>query len=202
MAFPKTFYRWRPHPWHGLEVGEALPKIVNAYIEMTPFDAVKYEVDKTTGYLRVDRPQLTSSMTPTLYGFIPQTYCAGRVTALSPKSEKGDGDPLDICVITERPINRGEVILRARVVGGIQMVDNGEADDKIIAVLDNDQFWKNANDIGDISPALLERLRHYFATYKLVPGQPSDVHIEEIYDRDHAYAVIEAAMEDYTEEYG
>ncbi len=202
MGFPKTFYRWRPHPWHGLEVGDNIPSIVNAYIEMTPSDAVKYEVDKTTGYLRVDRPQLTSSMTPTLYGFIPQTYCSDRVNALSPKSKKGDDDPLDICVITERPINRGEVILRARVIGGIQMIDNGEADDKIIAVLDNDQFWSNANEIDDIPPALLERLRHYFETYKLVPGQPSDVHIERIYDRKTAYTVIEAAMEDYTEEYG
>lgn len=202
MAFPKSFYRWRPHPWHGLEAHEGEEGTVNAYIEMTPFDAVKYEVDKTTGYLRVDRPQLTSSMTPTLYGFIPQTYCAARVHELSPKSEKGDGDPLDICVITERPINRGEVILRARVIGGIQMVDNGEADDKIVAVLDNDQFWKDANDIDDVSPALLERLRHYFATYKLVPGQPSDVHIEKIYGRDDALKVIEASMEDYTEEYG
>ncbi|MBN2704002.1 MAG: inorganic pyrophosphatase [Pontiellaceae bacterium] len=202
MAFPKTFYRWRPHPWHGLEVGEDVPRIVNAYIEMTPFDAVKYEVDKTTGYLRVDRPQLTSSMTPTLYGFIPQTYCSVRVQALSPSSKKGDGDPLDICVITERPINRGEVILRARVIGGIQMVDHGEADDKIIAVLDNDRFWTEANDITDIPPALLERLRHYFSTYKLVPGQPSDVHIEKIYGREHAQSVIAAAMEDYTEQYG
>jgi inorganic pyrophosphatase len=202
MAFPKTFYRWRPHPWHGLEAGEKLPSVVNAYIEMTPFDAVKYEVDKTTGYLRVDRPQLTSSMTPTLYGFIPQTYCAANVHELSPKSECGDGDPLDICVITERPINRGEVILKARVIGGLQMVDNGEADDKIIAVLDNDQFWKNVNDIAEIPPALLERLRHYFETYKLVPGQPSDVTIEEIYGREHAQKVIEAAMEDYTIEYG
>ncbi len=202
MAFPKTFYRWRPHPWHGLDAGEEAPRVVNAYIEMTPFDAVKYEVDKTTGYLRVDRPQLTSSTTPTLYGFIPQTYCASRVQELSPTSQRGDGDPLDICVITERPINRGEVILRARVIGGIQMVDNGEADDKIIAVLDNDQFWKTAHDVADVPPALLERLRHYFATYKLVPGQPSDVHIEQIYDRTHALRVIEAALEDYTEEYG
>jgi len=202
MAFPKTFYRWRPHPWHGLEPGDDVPGIVNAYIEMTPFDAVKYEVDKTTGYLRVDRPQLTSSMTPTLYGFIPQTYCAARVQELSPSSKKGDGDPLDICVITERAINRGEVILKARVIGGLQMVDNGEADDKIIAVLDNDQFWKTANDVDDIPPALLERLRHYFATYKLVPGQPSDVHIEKIYNREHALAVIEASLEDYTDQYG
>jgi inorganic pyrophosphatase len=202
MGFPKTFYRWRPHPWHGLEVGEEQPRIVNAYIEMTPFDAVKYEVDKATGYLRVDRPQLTSSMTPTLYGFIPQTYCAERVNALSPKSKQGDHDPLDICVITERPINRGEVILKARVIGGIQMIDNGEADDKIIAVLDNDPFWANANDIGDIPPPLRERLHHYFETYKLVPGQPSDVTIEKIYDREHAYSVIQASREDYTEEYG
>ncbi|MBN2163740.1 MAG: inorganic pyrophosphatase [Pontiellaceae bacterium] len=202
MAFPKTFYRWRPHPWHGLEPCDNKIDVVNAYIEMTPFDAVKYEVDKTTGYLRVDRPQLTSSMTPTLYGFIPQTYCSVRVQSLSPTSEKGDGDPLDICVITERPINRGEVILRARVIGGLQMVDSGEADDKIIAVLDNDQFWKSADDIDDIPPALLERLRHYFATYKLVPGEPSDVKIEKIYNREHAMAVIDAAMEDYTEQYG
>lgn len=202
MAFPKTFYRWRPHPWHGLDAGEDTPRVVNAYIEMTPFDAVKYEVDKATGYLRVDRPQLTSSMTPTLYGFIPQTYCAARVQELSPTSKCGDGDPLDICVITERAINRGEVILKARVIGGLQMVDNGEADDKIIAVLDNDQFWKTAKDIDDIPPALLERLRHYFATYKLVPGQPSDVHIEKIYNREYALSVIEASMEDYTEQYG
>ena len=202
MAFPKTFYRWRPHPWHGLEAGDDLPRVVNAYIEMTPFDAVKYEVDKATGYLRVDRPQLTSSMPPTLYGFIPQTYCAARVKALSPKAGKGDDDPLDICVITERPINRGEVILRARVVGGLQMVDNGEADDKIIAVLDNDPFWKDANDINDISPALLERIRHYFETYKLLYGQPSKATIEKIYGREHAFVVIGAALEDYTEEYG
>ncbi|VGO17842.1 Inorganic pyrophosphatase [Pontiella desulfatans] len=203
MAFPKTFYRWRPHPWHGLQAcdGENLG-VVNSYIEMTPFDAVKYEVDKTTGYLRVDRPQLTSSMTPTLYGFIPQTYCSTRVHELSPTSKCGDGDPLDICVITERPINRGEVILRARVIGGLQMVDNGEADDKIIAVLDNDQFWQDAHDIKDVSHALIERMRHYFETYKLVPGQPSDVTIPEIYGREHALKVIEASMEDYTEEYG
>jgi len=202
MAFPKTFYRWRPHPWHGLEAHEGEEGVVNAYIEMTEFDAVKYEVDKTTGYLRVDRPQLTSSMTPTLYGFIPQTYCSTRVHALSPTSAKGDGDPLDICVITERPINRGEVILRARVIGGMQMVDSGEADDKIIAVLDNDQFWEDAHDISDVSHALLERLRHYFETYKLVPGEPSDVTIPEIYGRDHALKVISASMEDYIEEYG
>jgi len=146
-AFPNSFYRWRPHPWHGLEIGEKSPDVVNAYIEMTPFDAVKYEVDKATGYLQVDRPQLTSSMPPTLYGFIPRTFCGPRVHALSPGSQRGDGDPLDICVITERPINRGEVILRARIIGGVQLVDTGEADDKIVAVLDEDQFWGHVTEL-------------------------------------------------------
>ena len=80
-----TFSRWRPHPWHGLPVGPEAPKVVYAYIEITPYDTVKYEVDKESGYLRVDRPQRYSSQPPTLYGFIPQTYCAERVCKLSPK---------------------------------------------------------------------------------------------------------------------
>ena len=202
MSFPKSFYRWRPHPWHGLEIGDGAPKVVNAFIEMTPLCAVKYEVDKQTGYLRVDRPQLTSSLTPDLYGFIPQTLCADRVNKLSPEAKKGDGDPLDICVITERPINRSEVILKERVIGGIQMVDRDEADDKIIAVLDNDEFWKKVKDISDMSPALLDRLKHYFETYKLSPGHERDVKITEIYGRKHARKVIEASIEDYKESFG
>ena len=145
--FPNHFIAGVHILWHGLEAGENSPEVVNAFIEMTPLCSVKYEVDKSTGYLRVDRPQLTSSLTPMLYGFIPQTYCGSRVKDLSPKSKRGDGDPLDICVVTERPINRSEVILSARVIGGFQMVDRGEADDKIIAILDNDEFWKNATDI-------------------------------------------------------
>ncbi len=202
MGFPKSFYRWRPHPWHGLDIGSKYPDIVNAYIEMTPFDAVKYEVDKTTGYLRVDRPQLTSSMSPTLYGFVPQTYCGERVRALSPTSKKGDGDPLDICVITERPINRGEVILRARVIGGVQMVDAGEADDKIIAVLHEDRFWGDVEDIDQIPEALIDRLHHYFETYKSTPGGEADVKIVERYNAARAKEVLKAAVEDYEEMYG
>jgi inorganic pyrophosphatase len=201
MAFPPPFYRWRPHPWHGLEVGPKPPSLVHAYIEITPFDLIKYEVDKVTGYLRVDRPQRTSSQPPTLYGFIPRTYCGERVCSLSSKSERGDGDPLDICVISERPINRAEVILEARVIGGIQMIDGGEADDKIIAVLENDTFWEKANDVDDLPSVLVDRLRHYFGTYKLVPGQTSNISIELTFDRAHAIKVIEAAIEDYVEEY-
>jgi inorganic pyrophosphatase len=93
MAFPTPFYRWRPHPWHGLEVGPSPPQLVYAYIEITPFDVVKYEIDKVTGYLRVDRPQRTSSQPPTLYGFIPRTFCGRRVGALCPGGSTGTATP-------------------------------------------------------------------------------------------------------------
>ncbi|MGE0759574.1 MAG: inorganic pyrophosphatase [Pirellulaceae bacterium] len=202
MAFSSPFYRWRPHPWHGLEPGPDAPNSVQAYIEITPFDLVKYEVDKATGYLRVDRPQRYSSQTPTLYGFIPQTLCGPRVSALSPKASRGDGDPMDICVVSERPINRAEVILRAKVVGGIQLVDGDEADDKIIAVLANDNFWSKAENISDLPEALVARLEHYFSTYKNMYRHKPVVTIESIYAADHARRVISASMEDYDEEYG
>ncbi len=202
MPFPDPFYRWRPHPWHGLEPGPDPPAVVNAWIELTPFDLVKYEVDKTTGYLKVDRPQRTSSLPPTLYGFVPRTFCGRRVGALSPGSLRGDGDPLDVCVLSERPISRAEVILAARVVGGIRMIDKGEADDKLVAVLENDHVWRAVEDIADVPPVLVERLRHYFATYKLVPGEEADVSVDEAYGREHALAVVRAALEDYAEEFG
>jgi inorganic pyrophosphatase len=202
MAFPQTFYRWRPHPWHGLEVGLDPPRLVTAYIEITPYDLVKYEVDKQTGYLMVDRPQRTSSQPPALYGFIPRTFCGENVGALTPDAERGDGDPLDICVISERPIDRSEVLLRARVVGGLRCIDNNEADDKIVAVLENDNVWGDEADIGDLPDAIVERLRHYFATYKMIPGQKSELQVKEIYDHEAAFDVIRAAMVDYELEYG
>jgi len=202
MSFPKPFFRWRPHPWHGLEVGPSPPHVVHAYIEITPFDLIKYEIDKTTGYMWVDRPQRTSSQPPTLYGFIPRTYCGARVDELSPKAEGGDGDPLDICVISERPMNRSEVILSARVVGVIQAIDGGEADDKIIAVLENDPFWRDVEDVSELPQVLVNRLEHYFSTYKLIPGGSSQMSIEEVCNREYALRVVEAAIADYDETYG
>ena len=202
MTFPTPFYRWRPHPWHGLEVGPNPPHVVHAYIELTPFDLVKYEVDKATGYLRVDRPQRTSSQPPALYGFIPRTFCGKRVHGMMPASERGDHDPLDICVVSERPITKSEVILNARVIGGLPMLDNGEADDKIIAVLENDDLWTYVNDISELPVVLVDRLRHYFSTYKLVPGNESEVFIEETYGHEHAAKVIKASMADYEEMFG
>lgn len=202
MSFPSPFYRWRPHPWHGLDVGPNPPSLVHAYIEITPFDTVKYELDKVTGYLHVDRPQRTSALPPTLYGFVPRTYCGRRVGALMQNAKVGDHDPLDICVLSERPINRSDVILKARVVGGLPMLDDGEADDKIIAVLEGDYLWSDVKDISELPGVLVERLRHYFETYKLVPGKAIRVSIDTAYGREHAERVIKAAMEDYQEEHG
>ena len=196
------FLQWRPHPWHGLDIGPDPPRVVHAYIEITPFDVMKYEVDKTTGYLRVDRPQRTSSQPPALYGFIPRTYCGTRVGALAPDAARGDGDPLDICVISERPITKSEILLEARVVGGLQLIDRGEADDKIIAVLVGDYVWGEVADLRALPPVLIERLDHYFSTYKLVPGQASPIRIGNRYDAAHAMRVIEAAIDDYQESFG
>jgi inorganic pyrophosphatase len=196
------FIEWRPHPWHGLEIGPAAQELVNAFIEVTPFDLVKYEVDKATGYLRVDRPHRTSSLPPTLYGFVPRTYCGPRVHALMPGSTRGDEDPLDICVISERPIARAEVILEARVLGGLPMLDGGEADDKIVAVLASDTIWLDVRDISQLPQQFVARLRHYFSTYKTLPGEESIVEVGEPYSREHAARVIEAAIADYEDEFG
>ena len=202
MSDSRGFSLWRPHPWHGLSPGSAPPRLVCAYVEITPFDLVKYEVDKATGYLRVVRPQRTSSQPPTLYGFVPRTYCGERVGALAGEGVRGDGDPLDICVLSERPVARAEVLLAARVLGGLRMIDHGEADDKIVAVLDNDNVWGGAQELEDLPPVLIERLRHYFTTYKLVPGEPAKVAIEAAYGREIAYRVVTAAIEDYEATFG
>ncbi|MGI9599201.1 MAG: inorganic pyrophosphatase, partial [Acidimicrobiales bacterium] len=166
------FDTFRAHPWHGLPIGTDPPNVVDAYIEITPFDAVKYEIDKRTGYLRVDRPQGSSALPPTLYGFIPQTYCGDRVAELTPGAVEGDHDPLDICVLSQQRIDRAEVVMPTRVVGGIQVLDGGEADDKIVAVLANDNLWSGIQDLSELPAVYVERLRHYFLTYKMVAEEP------------------------------
>lgn len=136
----QEFHASRPHPWHGISVGIDPPSIVTAYIEITQFDTVKYELDKLSGFLRVDRPQRTSSSPPTLYGFVPRTLCGARCAEIA-NLPKGDMDPLDICVLSERPINRADIIMDVIIIGGLLMEDGGEADDKIIGVLKDDAIW-------------------------------------------------------------
>ncbi len=204
MYRDKQFNRWRRHPWHGLPARPdgSRPDVVKTYIEITPSDVVKYEVDKQSGFLMVDRPQRTTSSPPALYGFIPQTYCGERVAALCDEADEADGDPLDICVYSERLITKSDILLNARVVGGIQMIDGGEADDKIIAVLDGDNIWGDVGDINDLPSIKIERLQHYFLTYKMVPGKQINVKVDHVYGRDEALRVIEASIQDYQADFG
>lgn len=193
----KNFQTHRPHPWHGINIGSEAPNVVTGYIEILPNDPIKYEICKETGFIMVDRPQKFSSLPPVLYGLIPQTYSAEKTAAFSKMAQNGDGDPLDLCVLSELPITSRDVIMDVRVVGGIRLIDSGEVDDKIIAVLDGDPYYKGVNDIKEISEVVLNRMRHYFLSYKTIPGEPVKMQIETIYGREEAHQVIKASMEDY-----
>ncbi len=171
--------RHKSHPWHGIDIGETAPELLKCFIEMVPTDTVKYEIDKSSGYLTIDRPQKFSSILPALYGFIPQTYCGEAVAELSSSILKrpeiiGDGDPLDVCILTEKEITHGDILVLARPIGGFRMIDGDEADDKIIAVLKDDAVYGDYKDISDCPKAVIDRLKHYFLTYKDMPGAERD----------------------------
>jgi inorganic pyrophosphatase len=191
-----------------VDVGPDAPTVVHVYVEIVPTDAVKYEIDKETGLLMIDRPQQFSNVCPTLYGFVPRTLCAEEVGRLC--SERtgrpgivGDGDPMDICVLTERPITHGDILVHARPIGGLRMIDGHEADDKIIAVLEQDAVYGGMERIGDCPPSLLDRLRHYFLTYKQSPdGGARRVEITHVYDRDDAREAIRRSQRDYARRFG
>lgn len=195
--------KFKSHPWHGISIGENAPNVITAFIEIVPTDTVKYEIDKESGYLKIDRPQKFSNVVPTLYGFIPQTYCDVKVAEYAAlKSGKvvsrGDGDPLDICVLSEKTITHGDIILQAVPIGGFRLIDKGEADDKIIAVMKSDEVYEHWKDIADCSVAVIDRLKHYFLTYKNIPGaEKPTCEITHIYGREEAYEVIKRSREDY-----
>jgi inorganic pyrophosphatase len=201
---------FKTHPWHGVPIGEEAPEVVTVYVEIVPSDAVKYEVDKVTGHLKIDRPQKFSNVCPTLYGFVPQTYSDEQVAELARRrsgrdSLTGDGDPLDICVLSEKAFSHGDFLLRAVPIGGLRVIDDGQADDKIVAVLQGDVAFGKIEDIGGLPRPLVERLEHYFLTYKLAPEPASgfplrpdeEIEIVGVYGRDEAREVIRRSREDY-----
>jgi len=194
--------RYKSHPWHGIAIGKDAPEQVTAFIEVVPTDTVKYEIDKDSGYLLLDRPQKYSNVVPALYGFIPQTFCGKSVGEFCMEKTgktgiRGDGDPIDICVLTEKDITHGDILVHARPIGGFRMIDGNEADDKIIAVLDNDIVYESYKDIVDLPSFVVERLKHYFLTYKDMPGKDKDTEITHTYDVAEAYEVIRRSMDDY-----
>jgi len=198
---------FQAHPWHGLTPGADAPNTVNAYIEIVPTDVVKYELDKQSGHLHVDRPQRFSSMCPSLYGFIPQTFCGDEVAKLCAERTgaegiKGDGDPMDICVLTEKTFAQGNFFLQAYPIGGLRMIDGEQADDKIIAVLDADLAYGHVKNIDECPKALVDRLKHYFLSYKQFPGEaPRRVEIVDVYDREEAMEVIRRSLKDYQKKF-
>ena len=194
--------RYKSHPWHGVEIGPGAPDVVMCFIEMVPRDTVKYEVDKESGYLKIDRPQKYSNSVPALYGFIPQTFSGAKVAELSREKTGnenivGDDDPIDICVLTEKEISHGDILVRARPIGGFRMIDNNQADDKLIAVMNNDALYEDYRDVSDLPEKVVNRLRHYFLTYKDLPGNPADVEITHVYNREEALDLIGRSIEDY-----
>jgi inorganic pyrophosphatase len=206
------------HPWHGIPARvEGSDDVCNAYIEIVPTDVVKYELDKASGHLRLDRPQRYSSLCPMPYGFIPQTYCGERVGQRCAERTghaveggvgegeaiEGDGDPLDLCMLTEKQLAHGGFLAHIRPIGGLRMIDGNQADDKIIAVLDSDVVYGHLRDVHECPPGLIDRLIHYFLSYKRGPRESARrVSIAETYDRAEAFEVIRLSLADYEATYG
>jgi inorganic pyrophosphatase len=201
----KKMTNWfKAHPWHGIDPGPNLPQEVTVFIEIVPTDTVKYEIDKASGYLKIDRPQQFSNIVPALYGFVPRTYCMESVAEYCMEKTQrtdmiGDGDPLDICVLSERDIPRGDILMQAYPVGGFRMIDDNEADDKILAVLKGDPVFDQWRDISLLPKGLVDRLHHYFLTYKLPPGSTvkPKVEITHIFGPEEAYEIIRRSRVDY-----
>ncbi len=199
---------YQSHPWHGLTIGADAPAVVTVYVELVPADTVKYEIDKRSGHLKLDRPQRYSSLSPEPYGFIPQTLCGDSVASLAAQAThrpgvKGDHDPLDVCVLTERAINHGGVVVRARPIGGLRMFDGSEVDDKIVAVLESDPTYEGWTEIEHCPPVLIDRIQHYFLTYKDMPGSSGPrVEMAGVYGADTAREVIRRSQADYAAKFG
>ncbi len=173
------------HPWHGVHYGNSAPQKVTALIEIPEGSRSKYEVDKETGLLMLDRVIYSSFHYPMNYGFIPQTL--GK-----------DGDPLDILVLCSQSI-RSLCLVEATVIGNMQMIDNGELDDKIIAVASNDPSVNHYSKIEDLPQHFLLELRNFFEQYKVLENK--EVKIDNFQDKDTAYKVIQEAIDFYQENY-
>ena len=173
------------HPWHGVPPGDQAPRIVNAVIEIPQGSRAKYEIDKASGLLRLDRIIYSSFYYPCNYGFIPQTY-------------GDDKDPLDILVITSQPV-QAMCLMEAKVIGVMQMIDSGDADDKIIAVAATDPSVRHYNNIEEIPPHFFDELRHFFEEYKKLENKT--VTVNEYGDKSTALKIIENSFKLYDEHF-
>lgn len=171
------------NPWHVVNVGEDAPKIVTAIIEIPKGSKSKYELDKETGFLKLDRVLSSSMNYPYNYGFIPQTYC-------------DDKDPLDILVLTQMKIFP-MCLMRAKVIGVMRMIDGGEADDKIIAVSPDDKSVSHIENIEELPAHSLLELRAFFEDYKKLENK--EVEVEKFQNKEKAWKIVSKSMQDYEE---
>ncbi|KAH7656373.1 Inorganic pyrophosphatase protein, partial [Dioscorea alata] len=171
------------HPWHDLEIGSEAPAVFNVVVEITKGSKVKYELDKKTGLIKVDRVLYSSVVYPHNYGFIPRTLC-------------DDNDPLDVLVLMQEPVLPG-CFLRARAIGLMPMIDQGEKDDKIIAVCADDPEYRHYNDIRELSPHRLTEIRRFFEDYK--KNENKEVAVDEFLPGTTATGVIKNSMDLYAE---
>jgi inorganic pyrophosphatase len=169
------------NPWHDLSLGKDVPEIVPAIIEIPKASRAKYELDKESGLLRLDRVLYSSMYYPANYGFIPRTYC-------------DDGDPLDILVISNITI-QPLCIVRAQVIGVMQMLDGGEADDKIIAMAVDDISVSHINEISKLPTHYLNEIKSFFEDYKKL--EKKTVKVEEFLGREVAEKIVKQAIIDY-----
>jgi inorganic pyrophosphatase len=194
---------YKSHPWHGVAIGPEAPRRVTVFVEIVPADTVKYELDKDSGLLKVDRPQLYSNVCPSPYGFVPRTLCGAEVARLGEERTGrrglvGDDDPLDIVVLTEKDFAHGDLLVQALPIGGLGMLDGNEVDDKIIAVMAKDAVYGDVSDIGQLPSLLTDRLKHYFLTYKQAPeDRQLACELLRVYGRDEACEVIRRSQVDY-----
>ncbi len=173
------------HPWHGISSGEEAPSIVNAIIEISQGSRAKYEIDKASGLLKLDRVIYSSFYYPYNYGFIPQTY-------------GGDKDPLDIIVLSSIHI-QPLCIVQAKVIGVMQMIDSGDADDKIIAVAAHDKSVSHINNIEEMPQHFFDELQQFFEEYKKLENKM--VKVEEFQNREKAMLIIEEAIQLYQQKF-
>ena len=169
------------HPVHDIELPDDITAFVPALIEIPRGSHLKYEVDKPTGLLRLDRVLYSAVFYPANYGFIPRTHA-------------DDGDPLDILVLMQEPVEP-LTIVRARAIGGLQMVDDKGGDDKIVAVCIDDPAVAHYTASSQLPPHVLRELDRFFRDYKMLEGKRSEV--GDLYGKDEALAVIRRSREAY-----
>lgn len=173
------------NPWHDINSGKNAPEYVNGIIEIPKGSRAKYELDKDSGMLKLDRVLYSAMYYPSNYGFIPQTYCE-------------DKDPLDILVLSQIDIVP-MCMVTAKVIGVMRMLDNGEADDKIIAVAANDMSVNHINDIDELPPHTIKELQNFFEDYKKLENKT--VVVEEFQNKELALEIVQQSMRDYQEKF-